>query len=94
MGEYKFIFASIIFIIFMFWFQTQLGVAVVSGDPNLTLAIPNCTSTNPIGCSISWVGFLFSLSFLESSFLFLNAFIIAMVGSLIYIGVKLVRGGG
>lgn len=94
MSEHKFIFASVIFILFMFWFQAQLGVAVVTGDPNLTLGIPNCTSTDPIGCSVSWVGFLFSLSFLESSFLFLNIFIIAMVGSLIYIGVRLVRGGG
>jgi len=97
MGSENFLFASFLLILFLFWFQANLGVAIVSGNPNTTITVPSCNvSADPmlVGCVFSWVGFIFSLSSLHSSFVMIDLFISALVIADFYIALKLVRGGG
>jgi len=94
----KFIFATIIFVSFMLWLETSIGFAVISGNPNLTVVVPTCNSTyDPLFffCSLEWAGFIFvGLPSLNSSFVFVNLFIVALTMANIYIVLRLFRGGG
>lgn len=99
MSEYKFIFATVLFIAFMVWLESAMGVALVSANPNATaITIPNCNSTlDPLFffCTLEWAGFiLIGLPALNSAFLVINIFLSGLTMACLYIFLRLIRGGG
>lgn len=94
--EYKFVFASLVFISFIIWFEASSGVMLVSSSPDTIITTPDCNFTiDPTGifCAFGWGSFLFGLGSLSSAYGLLNVILIAWGGTLFFIVVtKIIRG--
>ena len=92
-GKYGLIFGAIIFLLFIGWFQVELGTDLItSGNVNTSLAIPNCTDVNFLGCSIDYIGFFFGLTTLGSTFLILNVILVALGITIGFMIIEVIRG--
>ena len=88
-SEHMFLLAVFILIPFIAWAEIQLGINVIaSGSVNTTLEMPQYNETGVFG----YLGFLTSLSSLGSGFMFMNIFLYALSGAIVFIVVKMILG--
>ena len=92
-GKYGIIFGAVIFIMFIGWYQIELGTDLInSGDINTSISVPNCTDVNFLSCSVNYVGFFFGLTTLGSDFIILDVILLALGLTIGFMVVEVIRG--